>query len=187
MFTGATLPSGKLARNWELLGVVVILLTGSALHFLFAWSGYWKPIAWLAAVNESTWEHLKMAFWPGIGWALVGYGVFGKAVHNYWFGKALGLLCMPVIIVGVFYGYTALLGTHNFLFDIFLFLLAVSVGQFVSYRLYLAPELGVPLQWLGILMVAGMLLAFVIFTYLPPHVFLFEHVATHEYGILAHY
>lgn len=81
------MPSKKLAQTWELLGIVVIFSTGAALHFAFEWSGYWKPIAWFVAINESTWEHLKLAFWPGIIWALIGYFVVGKNLSNYWFVK----------------------------------------------------------------------------------------------------
>jgi hypothetical protein len=181
------MPPGKLARTWELLGVVIIFSAGAALHFAFEWSGYWKPIAWFVPVNESTWEHFKLAFWPGIIWALTGYFIVGKAARNYWLAKSLGLLSMPVIITVIFYSYTTVLEKNYLWVDIFSFLLAISAGQFISYRLFLTHTLHVSFQWLGVLGIVGMILAFVLFTYTPPHVFIFEHVQTHEYGILSHY
>jgi hypothetical protein len=181
------MPSGKMVRNWELLGVVVIFFAGAALHFVFEWSGYWKPIAWLVAINESTWEHFKLAFWPGIVWALIEYCVVGKGTCNYWIGKALGLLSMPIIITVIFYSYTALLGTNYLFIDILSFFLAISFGQFISYRLFFANKLSVAFQWLGALGIVGMMVAFVLFTYMPPRLFIFEHVSTHEYGILNQY
>ncbi len=59
--------------KWEVWGILFIIFVGSSLHFLFALSGSWRAIAWLAAVNESAWEHLKMAFWPTLLWALLEY------------------------------------------------------------------------------------------------------------------
>ena len=177
----------KPARIWELIGIVVIFSAGAALHFTFEWSGYWKPIAWFVAVNESTWEHFKLAFWPGMIWALAGYFIVGKAISNYWFSKALGLLSMPVIITVIFYGYTAALGKNYLWIDILSFLFAVSAGQFISYRVFFTSKPTSSFQWLGILVIVGMTLAFVLFTYMPPHLFIFEHVQTHEYGILSHY
>ena len=61
--------------RWELIGAVFIVLAGSALHFVFAWTGGWRPVALVAAVNESIWEHLKLAFWPGFFWALLPLGL----------------------------------------------------------------------------------------------------------------
>ena len=177
----------KLARNWELLGVVVIFFAGATLHFVFEWSGYWKPIAWFVAINESTWEHFKLAFWPGIVWALIGYFTIGKVARNYWFAKALGLLSMPVVIAAVFYSYTAVSGKNYLWVDILSFLFAVSVGQFISYKVFLIGKLNMSLQWVAVFAIMGMILAFVFFTYMPPQIFIFEHVKTHEYGILKHY
>jgi hypothetical protein len=181
------MPSKKMLRKWELLGIALIFFAGAALHFAFEWSGYWKPIAWLVAVNESTWEHFKLAFWPGVVWTLVGYFVVGKRTRNYWLGRAVGLLSMPVIITVIFYSYTALLGTNYLFIDILSFFLAVCFGQFISYTLFLARKLNLSYQWLGALAIAGMMAAFVLFTYMPPRLFIFEHVSTHEYGILKEY
>jgi len=61
------------ALRWELAGIAVIFLAGSALHSAFDWTGHWRPIAWFAPVNESVWEHLKLAFWPGILYTMLEY------------------------------------------------------------------------------------------------------------------
>jgi uncharacterized membrane protein len=118
---------------------------------------------------------------------LIGYFVVGKATSNYWFGKALGLLSMPVIITVIFYSYTTVLGKNYLWVDILSFLFALSAGQFISYRLFSTSKLDASFQWLGVLVIVGMILAFVLFTYMPPHLFIFEHMQTNEYGILSHY
>ena len=57
--------------RWEITGAIFIIVIGLALHFVFSWTGGWRPVAVVAAVNESIWEHLKLAFWPGLLWALL--------------------------------------------------------------------------------------------------------------------
>jgi hypothetical protein len=94
---------------------------------------------------------------------------------------------MPVIITVIFYGYTTVSGKNYLWADIVSFLFAISVGQCISYRLFVSNNLNVSVQWLGILAIMGMAMAFVFFTYIPPHLFIFEHVQTHEYGILSQY
>ena len=39
-----------------------MILLGSGLHFAFVLLGSWAPLALVAAVNESIWEHLKAGF-----------------------------------------------------------------------------------------------------------------------------
>jgi hypothetical protein len=49
-------------------GIPCIFFTGCMLHFLYRWTGFWPPVAWLTAVNDSLWEHGKPAFWPALAW-----------------------------------------------------------------------------------------------------------------------
>ena len=37
----------------------------------------------VAAVNESTWEHFKMAFWPGLIFALIEYPFLKEETNNF--------------------------------------------------------------------------------------------------------
>lgn len=58
------LTRGGGALVWDLTGIPVIILGGVLLHFCFDWSGRRRLLAVFAPVNESVWEHLKMAYWP---------------------------------------------------------------------------------------------------------------------------
>ena len=58
--------SNKQILIWEIIGVCFIIVAGGPLHELFEQSGRWWPVALIAAVNESIWEHLKMFFWPAL-------------------------------------------------------------------------------------------------------------------------
>lgn len=50
--------------KFELFSVIFAMLFGTLLHFLFEWSGNNYIIASFSAINESTWEHLKLVFFP---------------------------------------------------------------------------------------------------------------------------
>lgn len=168
---------------WEMSGFVIITLAGSFLHFVFELLGEWPPVALIAAVNESTWEHLKLAFWPALIYALVEWPFFRGQVKNFWTAKAIGLLSMPLVIVSVFYGYTALAGSNVLWADISLFILAVLIGQLLSCRIMLRPARASRKRTSALVLVVLMIAAFSLLTFFPPKNFLFRDPATGQYGI----
>jgi hypothetical protein len=160
--------------NWELLGIPLITLAGSALHFAFEWSGYWTPIALMAAVNESVWEHLKLAFWPGVLWAILEYMAVRPETRTFWSVKGYALAVAPMLIVFLFYGYTAALGKDYFLLDIAIFVIAIVAGQLASIRLLKTGPRATRWYIIGIGLLVCQLAAFSTFTLYPPAIGLFE-------------
>ena len=51
-------------RRWEIVGFIATGLFGTLLHFVYEWTGGNRVIAVFSAVNESTWEHMKLLFIP---------------------------------------------------------------------------------------------------------------------------
>jgi len=170
--------------RWEAGGAAFIIAAGSALHFVFEWSGEWRPVAWLAAVNESTWEHFKLGFWPALLFALIEYPVLKGKAENFWAGKATCLWAMPVIIGTVFYGYKAALGRHFLWADILLFVLAAVIGQYLSFRILTARPLSPTRKKIALAGLIILLSAFALLTYFPPRLFLFMDPRTGGFGIL---
>jgi hypothetical protein len=171
-------------RAWEVLGAVFITVAGSMLHFAFEWSGFWKPMALIAAVNESTWEHLKIAFWPALLWGLLEWIVWGRSKPNFLSAKAAGLLATPLLIVAVFYGYKAILGHHSLPLDILIFVLAVVVGQWLSHRVESRAPFSSAVRGAAPLVLLVLVVAFSLLSYRAPRNFLFEDPNYHQYGIL---
>ena len=174
----------SLTLKLELLGIVFIFFAGSAFHFIYEWSGYRKVVAFFGAVNESTWEHLKLAFWPGLLFALVEYPFIKDTVNNFWVGKSIGLFAMLVVIVIIFYGYTAIFKRNYLAADIGTFFIAVALGQILSYNVMTTLPLQATTNWVGILGLIAMTICFSLFTYFPPHAFLFKDPRNHQYGIV---
>jgi hypothetical protein len=151
---------------------------------VFALLGEWPPAALIAAVNESVWEHLKLAFWPALIYALIEWPFFRRKIKDFWIAKIYGIFAMPIIITSFFYGYKTFIG-HNILWvDISLFVFAVFAGQMFSYRLLLRQSFASGIRILAIVLLVLMITAFSLLTFFPPHYPLFCDSATGQYGIL---
>ncbi len=55
--------------------------------------------------------------------------------------KSVAVYIIPIITGLVFYGYTAIIGEEILIVDILIFLLAIIVGQLVSYRIMTSVKL----------------------------------------------
>lgn len=175
------MPASQL--RWELVGIALIFLCGSTLHSGFEWSGRLAILAPFLAVNESLWEHLKLAFWPSIVYALVEYVFFGRHAANFAFAKSVGIVLMPLLIVILFCSYTALSQHHILWLDILIFFIAVSTGQLVSYWVLRAGRSSGGLNMVGLAAVLLLAVGFTVLTFAPPRLAIFRDSTTGAYGI----
>lgn len=168
-------------KKWEIWGAITGILLGSALHFAHAWSGNNPVMAIFAAVNESTWEHLKLAFWPTLIFAIIEWFIFGKNVKNFCLASLVKLFSMPIIIIALFYGWLAIF-PDSFIWDISIFIVAVILGYYFSYRIM---KITKPLGWekISLVIILVGLLKFSLLTYFPPKIFLFQDPVSGGYGI----
>ncbi len=166
----------------EIAGTLFIIFLGTALHFAFDFSGRNLLVGSFSAVNESVWEHLKLPFWPSLFWMLIEMYPLRKAVSNFFAAKAIGTVGMIVIIPAVFYTYTAF--TEEILVvDIATFMIAVIVGQIMSYRLFRKGEPSNRIELISLIVIALLAIVFIAFTFYPPHISIFQDSNTHQYGI----
>jgi hypothetical protein len=180
---GVSAPDRKSVLIYELIGMVFIILLGSVLHFTFEWSGNQPIVGVFSAVNESVWEHLKLAFWPALLFMLIEYALLKKAGNNFAFAKTIGVYLMVVIIPIIFYCYTAISGKSIFVIDISTFIVAVIIGQLSSYKLLTYKKLPENLNRVSLIALVLLGLAFVLFTFYPPQLPIFRDPNTGKYGI----
>jgi len=170
--------------RWELVGIAVISIAGSVLHFVFEWSGGLEPVGVFAAVNESVWEHFKIAFWPALLYAIFEYPFLRRATNNFMIAKAIGIYVMPIAIAVIFYSYTAIFGEEILIVDILIFIVAVALGQLASYRILTMRRLPRWTGRVGLAMVVLLAVAFGVFTFYPPHLPIFRDAVSGGYGIV---
>jgi hypothetical protein len=171
-------------KIWEIIGLFFIIIIGSLFHFLFELSNYNILVAAFAAVNESVWEHLKLAFFPLLIFSLIEYKFIKELTRNFIIAKTVAGYLMSVIIVIIFYAYTAILGDNLLIFDVLTFIIAVFIGQIISYKILILPEKSknsIIISWIAIIM---LVIIFVVFTYYPPELQLFQDSINEQYGII---
>lgn len=158
-------------KRFCLIGMVFTILVGTISHFVYEWSGNNFLVGLIFPVNESTWEHMKLIFFPMFAYALVaGKKVEGKypCIYNSMFkGILAGLATIPVL----FYTYTGILGFNVAWMNIAVFVISVLVAYYVVYK---TAEncTGKDSQVLLYLMYI-LLIAFMVFTVYPPGLGLF--------------
>lgn len=169
--------------QWEVFGFFFIFFLGALLHMFYEWSNGNLIVGALTPVNESIWEHLKMVFLPGVV-LLVLEVVFCKEITfpSLILGKTLGIYIMCGTILGGFYFYTLFIH-HVLIIDILLMAIAVALGQVVSYFVSSRVEIGRALALLSLVMLFALGVAFVVFTFIPPHWEPFKDSLTGGYGI----
>jgi hypothetical protein len=174
--------------RWEMWGILFIVLLGSFLHFTFDLSGGWRPLGVISAVNESVWEHLKLAFWPAFIWTVIEFFFSRRSAKdispNFIMAKAIGAYIMPLIIVAIFYSYTAFTGHSILAVDLSSFVIAVVIGQIVSYKFWRSLRLAKVFNSLGLAMLVIGALLFAVFTFYPPAADIFQDPVTSGYGIV---
>lgn len=164
---------------------MIIIAVGTLLHFAYDWSRHNKYLGVIAAVNESTWEHTKIALFPMMV-AMMVDGLFWGGEPNYFIGKLLSFLVVVILIPALFYGYKALTRHDVLVLDISLFVAAILAGQAVFYLMTQVADLGAVLNFLaldGILVVLAVLM---VVTLLPVRNFIFKDPITRKYGFRGH-
>ena len=84
---------------WEAAGFLWTCGVGTLLHFVYEWSGENVLVAAFSAVNESTWEHMKLLFFAIllVGF-LIGQVAFTPIIFMPFvmilFGYALSIVCL---------------------------------------------------------------------------------------------
>ena len=169
---------------YEFFSMLFVILVGSILNFSYDWSGNNVIVAAFSGVNESVWEHLKTFFFPYVLFGLFEYFKLGKMYSNLIACKTAGVLAGMAFIVTAFFTYTGVLGYSVFIVDILLFVLAAALASFTSYRLIVGGSLsGGGARILAIFIILLFASAFVVFTFIPPHINLFSDPLTGKYGI----
>ena len=174
----------KKLRRWEIAGFLFTALAGPLLHFAYQWSGERRIVAAFSAVNESTWEHMKLLFVPVFLFSLLEMAVLAGRYRNLLAVKLAvtlaGLAAIPVL----FYTYTGVLGQGCMAADIAIFYLAAALVYALGYRLLEQGRLGGgALQVASLLLLWAIALLMVYFTFSPPHIALFRDPVTGGYGI----
>ena len=168
-------------RKYQIFSVIFTFILGTLLHFTYKWSGENKIVALFSSINESTWEHLKLLFFPMLITTIIGLVYFKKDVPNFLCSKTIGILTAVFFTITFFYTYTGVLGKNIAIIDILSFFIATIIGEVLAYILIVNKfkcNNKIAIIILGILFVC-----FLIFTNHTPQIGLFKDPITGGYGL----
>lgn len=171
-------------RRWHIAGFISTIILGPLLHFTYEWSGDNFVVGLFSAVNESTWEHVKLLVVPMLIFTFIEYIFYGSRLTCFLPIRLLSILLGILVIIGVFYTYTGVLGKSYVVVDIILYFVAVIVAFRYSYLRLESGESCSPL--VDVLAAIGLILlaaAVVVFTLNPPEIPLFQDPLTGTYGM----
>ncbi len=159
-------------KRFCVIGFFVTTVLGILSHFVYDWTGRGFLIGLFFPVNESTWEHMKLLFFPMFLFALVA----GKrieqqypCIYNAMFtGILVGLALIPTL----FYTYSGILGYHVAWANIAAYIMSVLLAYVVVYKVAMTCK-NKDSKVLRIVMY-GLVVAFMVFTVYPPEIGLFE-------------
>lgn len=167
---------------WQLIGFGVTSLGGTILHFLYEWLGDSVWIAPISGINESTWEHMKLLFWPMFIYAVI-QSFFFKDREDFWCVKLRGILLGIILIPVIFYTYNGVFGKSPDWINIAIFFVCAAIAYIYETRLFKAEKLRCrsPNRAIAILSIIALL--FVVFTFATPEIGIFKDPLTDTYGI----
>lgn len=163
-------------KKYTITGIIFTIIVGIFLHFSYELTGNNKIVGFISAVNESTWEHMKLVFFP-----ILLYSCFmnNKLKNEYpciaaslFSGILLGTCLIPII----FYTYSGILGFNLLALDIGTFIISVFASFYVIYKLTISCRTKNFQALLGLLVLV-FAVCFIAFTYNPPAVGVFMNSA----------
>lgn len=169
------LGDNDLAIKWIILGIPFVIIAAFPLHFLYECSNYNSIVGIFTPVNESVWEHLKLAYWPILLWWGLGSILFKNKIDNTkWFvSLAISQIVCLLFILSFFYIYTGAFGIESLFLDVLSLILGVIVSQLLAIHIYKYSHPSKFVFFISILLIIILACFFIYFTFSPPHIPLF--------------
>ena len=167
---------------WELIGFAVVSLGGTLLHFLYEWLDGAIWVAPFSGVNESTFEHMKLMFWPMLAFAIV-QSFFFKGREDFWCIKLKGTLIGLSLVPLIFYTYNGVIGKSADWVNIAIFFISAAVAYLYETSRFNLENTACKRPQIAFFLFLLLAVLFVIFTFATPGLALFRDPLTGDYGI----
>ena len=175
---------GKRLFWWETAGFLWTCGVGTLLHFLYGWSGESTVAAAFSAVNESTWEHMKLLFFAMLFFSVVQVCVMGRNYPNLPAVRTLSVVAGILLIPVLFYSYSGALGIRISWINIAIFYVSALSAFLLDFCLLRKGRLNAPWQQVaGLAVLWALAFAFVWLTFRPLPFPLWQDPATGQFGI----
>lgn len=169
-------------KLWQFVGFAVTSFSGTFLHFLYEISGNSPIAAMVSGVNESTWEHMKLLFFPMFAFAII-ESFFLKDVEGFWRIKLSGICVGLVLIPLIFYAYNGVIGRSPDAVNIAIFYIAALASYVYETKLMIKDDTKCTHDKVAFVILCLIALSFAIFTFRTPSLAIFKDPITGGCGL----
>lgn len=173
----------KKLLKYSIIGFFVISIIGTFLHFTYDMFGRNIIFAPFSSVNESVWEHVKIAVMPMFLWTIFEFCEIMYRPKNLWTSLLVKILTAMLIIILSYYTYTYIIGRHVLGADIAIFYIAIFISQLLGYKVAICRDVDKNVEEIYKYIVIFIFIIFVLFTFIPPRFDLFKDETTETYGV----
>lgn len=159
-------------KKYTIAGFIFVIIIGSIWHFVYEWSGNNFFLGFFFPIKESTWEHMKLCFFPML---LYSFYMNRKLKADYpcvTSALAFGILLSTFLVPIFFYTYTGILGKDVLFLDISTFVISILLA-FISIYINTLSCKFAPYTSLLKTLVLITAICFFVFTYYPPELGIF--------------
>mgnify|MGYP000961839162 CR=1 FL=1 len=143
----------KYLKKWFIYETVFIIVGGSLLHFVYDLFKQNKFVGIFALKNESIFEYLK----------------FGYKKNNFITAKAISLYSGIILVLFLVYGYTGIIGKHNVILDILIFIISVLLSQYFGFKLLTSKyQVNSLIKAIASILIVVLIILVVHFSFYPP-------------------
>lgn len=179
---------GKLRKS-AIFSFIIICILGTLLHFLYDLLFNNSLIAFISAVNESVFEHIKIAV---LSMILLYFFDLNKYKQDTLvsFATLVKIIFTIIFIPLVHYAYTTILGEHIAYIDISLFYITILIAQIIWYKIMKYSIQKEDIVFYNVYnniaqaLIVFILIILFVFTYFPPHFELFRDPVTNSFGVI---
>ena len=188
--------------KFEIISFIFISILGTLLHFTYEWSNNNSFIGLFSAINESTWEHLKLIFFPMLITTIIGTIYYKNkypnkrlvAVHctdefldkaknyniettysgckYYLYTKTKAILLSLAFIIIFFYTSIGVIGKNITILNIASFFISIIIGEY--YVINNTKENSDSKNFISFIILLLLTILFITFTFVQPNIGIFE-------------
>ncbi len=162
---------------FQILGFAVTSFLGTVLHFLYEWTNKSPITALISSINESTWEHMKLLYFPMLIFSLIERRFFLKR-EDFWYVNLMGISIGLILIPVLFYTYNGIFGASPDWFNIAIFFISAFIAYYTEAKLFYCRNKKALPESLCLVLICIIGTAFMFFTFFTPSLPVFKDPIT---------
>lgn len=169
-----------------IIGFIVISFLGTIFHFTYELSKHNKIVSIFSAVNESTWEHIKIALSASFFYMIIEL-IFLSGFNGFYFAKLVSLLSIIVLIPSIFYSYQLIAKKPILFIDISSFYITIFLSQLFGFLIITKLTIPPLLNSISLILIIIIFIFYLLATIFPLKNLFFIDPITHKYGYKGHF